>query len=366
MTRIIKTILMLLIKCSLIAGTALSENLPVNYCKIVEFNSMLKEFDLNTKTQNGYSITETEYFKLLSEWDLLSQQEKIQILNGTNKYSWKNTMALVLLYSFSNKEDWKRFIENISNYNSKGNSLTLSSVKSTVALKTVHHTLLDLLQKDLKMFKNESLNICPAIKSAAVNRKNQNACTRLQKWEDLINQCMSSSLEDKIRIVNEFFNEIIEAKPDNENKGNRDYWQSPIETLVRGKGDCEDFALAKYVSLRILGIPESQLFIGIIRLPQFGELHAVLMYYPLFGNDPYLLDNLLFDYNGFKISHLVKLSFRISQHNIKPLIAFNENQYIEFKRGLTRKYLNKNPMTDIPMFSIAINNSQSLLSNLPG
>jgi len=231
---------------------------------------LLKEFDLNTKTQNGHSITETEYQELLSKWNLLCQQEKIQILNGSNNYSWKNTIALFLLYSFSNKADWTKFTKNISCFNSKGNSLTLSSVKSMVALKTVHHTLLDLLQKDLNMFLNGKLNISSEIMNATKIRKNQRGLICLQKWEDLINLHVHHSNIDKIRIVNNFFNELIEAKPDNNYECNRDYWQSPIETLVRGKGDCEDFALAKYVSLRILGIPKNQLFIGIIRLPQFG------------------------------------------------------------------------------------------------
>ena len=157
---------------------------------------------------------------------------------------------------------------------------------------------------------------------------------------------------------------MIIAKPDYETKCNRDYWQSPIETLVRGKGDCEDFALAKYVSLKMLGIPEDQLLIGINRLPQFGELHAVLLYYPKDTDDPYVLDNLPFEHEGFTRSHIIRLSLKISQFNVKPLIAFNENIYIKFKRGLERKYLNKNKINEIPMFTNAINNSKSLLSKL--
>jgi len=366
MNRIYNSIIMILFAWPLIAGTMPDKDFLVNNCRIIEFNSMLKDFDLNKNTQNGHSITEAEYKTLLNEWNQLTKQEQIQIMNGSDNYSWKNTMALYLLYSFSNKASWKKFTECISCYNSGEISLTLSSAKSKVTLRTVYNTCLDLLCKDLAMFENGKLKISAKIKSATKIRKNQKAYIRLQKWEDLINEQMNNSDTDKIKIVNNFFNQLIEAESDNGNKNNQDYWQSPIETLLRGKGDCEDFVLAKYVSLRILGIPESKLFIGIIRLPQFGELHAVLMYYPQTDNDPYILDNLHFDYNSIKKSHLVKLSYRISQHNVKPLIAFNQNLYIEIKRDLKRRYLNKNPMTDIPMFSIAINNSQSLLSNLSG
>ena len=366
MNRIIKTIIIIIITCPLIAGTISNEKLSINQSRLIEFNSTLRDFDLNKKIQDGYSITETEYSELLKMWDQLKEKDKIQILNGSNKYSWKNTIALFLLYSLSNKADWTKFAKNISCFDFKGNSLTLSSVKSMVALKTVHYTLLDLLQKDHNMFTNGKLKISSVIKDATKNRKNQKAFNRLQKWENLINLLMNHSNADKIESVNNFFNEIIVAKSDHDNKSNRDYWQSPIETLVRGKGDCEDFAISKYVSLRLLGIPKNQLLISVVRLPEFGELHALLLYYLKDDNDPLVLDNLSYEIYSFSAPCIKRMSFMISQYNIKPLIAFNENQYIEFKRGLKRKYLNKNPMIDIPMFNIAINNSQSLLSNLSG
>lgn len=65
---------------------------------------------------------------------------------------------------------------------------------------------------------------------------------------------------------------------DTQNYGQSDYWATPIEFFTRG-GDCEDFAIAKYVSLRALGVPESRLRIAIVQDLQKNTPHAVLIVY---------------------------------------------------------------------------------------
>jgi predicted transglutaminase-like cysteine proteinase len=51
--------------------------------------------------------------------------------------------------------------------------------------------------------------------------------------------------------TNRFLNDW-RYKPDDQNYGQRDYWATPLEFLRRS-GDCEDYAIAKYVTLRELG-----------------------------------------------------------------------------------------------------------------
>ncbi len=340
--------------------------LSLNMGKVLEFNSYLKEYDLNVQIQNGFSITQIEYRKLSQLWNNLNKEEKIKLLFGPINTSWKNTLALFLLYALNQNTDWLSIMNNLKSYGAKGSSLTLSNIKSLVTLNTVHYTLLDLLYKSQNMLINGKLCINSIIKSQTAKRRNQEALSRLDKWEKLINDSQNLSDLNKVKCINNFFNKMITAKADNDQIKNRDYWQSPIETLVRGKGDCEDFAIAKYVSLRILGIQKDQLLISIVRLPKFGELHAVLFYYPDGENDPWVMDNLSYDYMGFIRSHLIRMSFKISQYNINPILGFNENHYVEFRKGLKKQHLDKNPLNEIPMFAIAINNSQSLLSNLSG
>lgn len=80
-----------------------------------------------------------------------------------------------------------------------------------------------------------------------------------------------------------------------------DYWATPLETLGRGTGDCEDYALAKYFSLTLMGVPQERLRmvyvradIGTRELPQ-QVAHMVLAYYEHPRAEPLILDNLIED-----------------------------------------------------------------------
>ena len=77
-----------------------------------------------------------------------------------------------------------------------------------------------------------------------------------------------------------------------------DYWASPLETLEKGQGDCEDFAIAKYFTLLALGMPASKLRLVYVRAMIGGpggpqQAHMVLAYYPAAGAEPLILDNLI-------------------------------------------------------------------------
>ena len=76
--------------------------------------------------------------------------------------------------------------------------------------------------------------------------------------------------------VNREINLAISYTSDMAQYGVLDYWASPIETLTNGAGDCEDYAIAKYAVLRLLGIPEQHLQLVIVREQRSHQLHAVL------------------------------------------------------------------------------------------
>lgn len=86
-------------------------------------------------------------------------------------------------------------------------------------------------------------------------------------------------------------NKMMNAKryiTDQKNYGTSDYWASPAEFMQRG-GDCEDFAIAKYTALRMLGTPESRLRIAIVQDTLKNIAHAILIVYTDQG--PIILDN---------------------------------------------------------------------------
>lgn len=105
--------------------------------------------------------------------------------------------------------------------------------------------------------------------------------------------------EDRLRFVNDFFNRRIRFREDTVVWNQIDYWASPLETLARGEGDCEDFAIAKYFSLAAAGTPVSRLRLVYVRAQLGGggppQAHMVLAYHASPQADPLILDNLVPD-----------------------------------------------------------------------
>jgi predicted transglutaminase-like cysteine proteinase len=102
----------------------------------------------------------------------------------------------------------------------------------------------------------------------------------------------------KLSAVNQFFNRRIVFTSDQEVWGQVDYWASPLEMLAKGRGDCEDYVIAKYFSLLVSGVPVSRLRLVYVRATIGGPggetlAHMVLAYYAAPGADPLILDNLM-------------------------------------------------------------------------
>lgn len=109
----------------------------------------------------------------------------------------------------------------------------------------------------------------------------------IRKWRAEMSVLRGRSLVDMVVGVNDLMNRVPYIN-DNHNWNKSDFWETPIEFLSRG-GDCEDFAIAKYASLRALGVPESLLRITIVKDMQKNIPHAVLIVYTSEG--PMVLDN---------------------------------------------------------------------------
>lgn len=70
----------------------------------------------------------------------------------------------------------------------------------------------------------------------------------------------------------------IQYVSDKEQYHEDDYWASPIETIMNGKGDCEDFAILQKEVLRHLGVPEEKMVIALVnRSGEKSPDHAVLL-----------------------------------------------------------------------------------------
>jgi predicted transglutaminase-like cysteine proteinase len=83
-------------------------------------------------------------------------------------------------------------------------------------------------------------------------------------------------LVDKLQLINTAVNRTIGYQSDHILYGVTDYWAKPSETLLRGKGDCEDFAILKMAALHEAGIPVDSMSIVVLRDRRRGFFHAVL------------------------------------------------------------------------------------------
>ena len=101
----------------------------------------------------------------------------------------------------------------------------------------------------------------------------------------------------RLRAVNDFYNQRLAYVEDVDNWGQVDYWASPLESLGKGAGDCEDYAIGKYFTLTSLGLPHAKLRMVYVRASIAGApngfvAHMVLAYYPTPEAEPLVLDNL--------------------------------------------------------------------------
>lgn len=98
----------------------------------------------------------------------------------------------------------------------------------------------------------------------------------------------------RLTAVNDFFNQRIRYTEDSEVWGVPDYWASPLESLGKGAGDCEDYAIAKYFTLASSGVPVAKLRMVYVRAMLNGQslAHMVLAYYAQPNAEPLILDNL--------------------------------------------------------------------------
>jgi predicted transglutaminase-like cysteine proteinase len=127
------------------------------------------------------------------------------------------------------------------------------------------------------------------------------AAGALRDWAKMLDDNRQLATEVKLVKVNEFFNRRIAFADDLGVWGKSDFWATPFETMTKGKGDCEDFVIAKYFSLLDMNVPDTQLRLIYVRARLGGpssalqQAHMVLAYYPTPDADPMILDNLITD-----------------------------------------------------------------------
>jgi predicted transglutaminase-like cysteine proteinase len=143
------------------------------------------------------------------------------------------------------------------------------------------------------VFTGEKFHIDSKVLQKAQEKYGPEARSRLVAWEELLQRYNGSSDREKLEKINSFFNKKIVFSNDIDLYGAQDYWATPVEFLARGAGDCEDYAIAKYFSLKIMGMGEEKLRIAYVKALQYNIFHMVMVYYSNPTAEPLILDNLV-------------------------------------------------------------------------
>ncbi len=135
---------------------------------------------------------------------------------------------------------------------------------------------------------------------AAYSQRWGNAvAARYSAWQNMLQIARVGSDIERLKRVNDFFNRQIKFAEDAAIWSQPDYWATPLETLGLGAGDCEDFSIAKYYSLKEVGVAPDKLRLIYVRAKTgstdavASQAHMVLAYYAQPEAEPLVLDNLI-------------------------------------------------------------------------
>jgi predicted transglutaminase-like cysteine proteinase len=117
--------------------------------------------------------------------------------------------------------------------------------------------------------------------------------------------------------INRAINLAIRPMSDLAQYGQVDVWSSPLVTFATGAGDCEDYAIAKFVALRLAGVSPDDLRIVVMRDTIHGEDHAVAVA---------RLDDRWLTLDNRRMAMVEDTDVR----NIRPLFVIDQNDVMKY------------------------------------
>ena len=140
----------------------------------------------------------------------------------------------------------------------------------------------------------------------------EQAITRIEQWQKLMKTEKNLPEQEKLKRVNNFFNQRMDFVDDVDLWGAKDYWATPLEFLARGAGDCEDYSIAKYFTLIELGVSDAKIRLTYVKALTLNQAHMVLTYFSTPRAIPVVLDNLI-----------PKIKLATKRKDLLPVYSFN-------------------------------------------
>lgn len=119
----------------------------------------------------------------------------------------------------------------------------------------------------------------------------EKASKRAVALQKLMLLTKNGSERDKLLKINRFFNQMRYIT-DRKLWKQKDYWATRVEFLGKGAGDCEDYVISKYFTLKQLGISTKKLYFTYVKAIKYKEAHMVLTYFKTPRSIPLVLDSI--------------------------------------------------------------------------
>lgn len=121
--------------------------------------------------------------------------------------------------------------------------------------------------------------IAQDVKTLAACRADRDACSSeaAKRFLAVLDEARTKAdASARIAAVNRLVNSAVRYTSDMAQWGVPDRWSPPLETFASGQGDCEDYAIAKYVALLELGFDPRDLKVLLVKDTRLYQDHAVL------------------------------------------------------------------------------------------
>lgn len=171
----------------------------------------------------------------------------------------------------------------------------------------------------------------PEFKQTFNNVYGESSSKLFEQWIKLMTDHEQKDDWQKMRLVNHFFNKKITFVDDIVHWKEKDYWATPIEFIGTKGGDCEDFALAKYFTLKAMGVDPTKMRLMYVRALTINQPHMVLIYSEKFDQMPLVLDNIN-----------PKILPANQRRDLKPVYSFNgDGLWLAKAKGLGKQVKGK-------------------------
>lgn len=172
---------------------------------------------------------------------------------------------------------------------------------------------------ELKLDSSDRLAIDKSPKKSAILK-------RIKAYDEFKVKIKNLPIDKKLEQVNFFINQTL-PEFDTYSIGIDDYWMTLKEFLIKGYGDCEDYAIAKYFTLLQSGVKKKNLYFAVVEVKGSLGLHMVLLYLENKNSSALVLDNLSFRVLPFS-----------KREDLIPKVAFNEfDSYLFTSKEFTKK-----------------------------